>query len=172
MPYPFIKRFQKHVTIEIPKNRPITISNTGSGITIVNHPQKKRMQGYANISLTGSDVDFTNPSKTDIDEKIDAALSKLHIVNDKVKGNEEKNVRNMMSSRNKRGPSRTYFLNSPELDGQFDYLRSRLQNIHDIPIDKIHRRQVNKQFKQMGYKRGIGNDPVQQIGELTTDNPV
>lgn len=172
MPNPFIKRFQKHVTIKVPTDRSITIVNTGSGVTLVSHPKKRNNAGYANISLTASDIDLTNPNKTDMDEKIEATLSRLKVINDNVKGNEEKNVGKMISSKEKRGPSLTYFMDSPQLDGQYDYLKSRLVKVHDVMLDKVHRKQVNNTFKQMGFKRGIGREQVHQIGELYSDNPV
>lgn len=172
---PFIKRYQKHVTIKIPTQTEnnLTVLRTPAGVSLMSHPLTRQNKGYANISLLASDIQLPYSNQSDMHEKIDQVLSSLNIVNDNVKGNEEKNVKEMKSSKNKHGPSREYYLDSPELDGEYDYLKSRLTDIHKVRLTKEEIRHKNKIFEMMGYKRGLNErQRVFKQGELYSDNAV
>ena len=144
------------------------ILRTPFGISTIAHPRKEKE--YSNIGLLASDVQVYDENK-DIKEKIDETLARLNVINDKVTGHDERNVRIMKSSKNKHGPSREYFLDSPELDGQNDYLRSRLTDIHKTILPKPEVRRINKIYENMGFKRGLNeNKRVHLQGELYTDN--
>jgi hypothetical protein len=175
MPTQRIKRFQKHVTITIPtkSQERIQILRTPPGVSLVSHPLSRQNKGYANISLLASDIQVPYPTHIDMDEKIDKVLADLHVVNDNVKGKEEPNIRRMKSSKNKHGPSREYYLDSPELDGENDYLKSRLTDVHSVRLTKEQIRHKNQIFKMMGYNRGLNErQRVFKQGELYSDNAV
>jgi hypothetical protein len=174
MPTPRIKRYQKHVTIKLKseQEKAIDILRTPPGISFIAHPLKNQNKGYANVGLLASDVQVYDENK-DVKEKIDETLARMNVINDNVTGKDEKNVRIMKSSHNKHGPSREYFLDSPELDGQNDYLRSRLIDIHKTILPKQEVRRINKIYESMGYKRGLNeNKRIHYQGELYSDNPV
>jgi len=172
---PFIKRYQKHVTIKIPREEQnkLKILRTPPGVSVMSHPLSRQNKGYANISLLTSDIQLPYKNQNDMDEKIDQILSQLNVVNDNVKGNEEKNIKQMQSSKNKHGPSREYYLDSPELDGEHDYIKSRLTDIHSVKLTKEEIRHKNKIFETMGYKRGLNErQRVFKQGELYSDNAI
>jgi hypothetical protein len=175
MPTPFIRRYQKHVTIKLSKKDKITIIRPHKGVTIHTHPldeSNKKNPEYANISLTSSDIFGMYQNRNDMNEKIDQCLSSLNIVNDKV----EDNISRTMTdpNKNKRGPCNLFYFESPELDGQYDHLRSKLIKVRRQMVSKEEVKRVNDIFiNKMGFPHGLPENQDSQImGELYSTNSV
>lgn len=107
-----------------------------------------------------------------MNEKIEQVLSSLNVINDRV----DDNIAKIMTdpNRNKRGPCNLFYFESPELDGQYDHLRSRLIKIRRQRISKEEVRRVNDIFiNKMGYPHGLPeNQDTQVMGELYSTNSV
>lgn len=175
MPSPFIRRYQKHVTIKLKKGEKITIIRPARGISLVAHPlseaDQKRPE-YANISLVASDVLGMHHNRSDMNEKIDQVLSSLNVINDNASDDISKAMTD--PNKNKRGPSNLFYFESPELDGEFDYLRSKLIKIRRQRISREEVKQANDTFiNKMGYTHGLPeNQDTQVMGELYSTNSV
>jgi hypothetical protein len=172
MPTPFVRRYQKHVTIKLRKGERITIIRPPKGVSVMSHPldeSNKQNPEYANLSFLADDT--LGMHRSDMHEKIDEVLSSLNIVDDRVTN---ENIKKMSSSREKRGPCNLYFYESPQLDGEFDYLRSQLVKIRHQYIPKEQIKQVNDIFtNKLGYDHGIAENKSHHImGELYSTNNV
>ena len=171
-----IRRYQKHVTIKLSRNSDkITIVQTPKGVSLHGHPldeANKRNPEYANISLTSSDIFGMYHNRNDMDEKIDRVLSSLKVVNDKV--NDEISKTMTDPNKNKRGPCNLFYYDSPELDGEYDYLRSKLIKLRRQRIKREEIRRINDIFiNKMGFPHGLPENQDSQImGELYSTNSV
>lgn len=175
MPTPFIKRYQKHVTIKLKKGEKIQIVSTPKGVSLLAHPldeANRRNPEYANISLMASDVLGVHRNRNDMDEKIDQVLSSLNIVNDNVKDSTTEQMTD--PNRHKRGTANLYFYESPELDGEYDYIRSKLIKVRNQHVPKEEIKRVNDIFiNKLGYDHGLAENTDRHImGELYSDNNV
>ena len=170
MPIPFIRQYQKNVTIKLKKGEKITIIRPPKGVSVLSHPldeSNKRNPEYANLSFLADDT--LGMHRNDMHEKIDQVLSSLKIVDDKVT---DDITNKMTNSREKRGPSNLYFYESPQLDGEFDYLRSQLVKIRSQYIPKSQTKHVNDiLINKLGYDHGLSEDQTHHVvGELYSNN--
>jgi hypothetical protein len=171
MPSPFVRRYQKHVTIKLKKGEKITIIRPPKGVSIMSHPldeANKKNPEYANLSFLADD---TLVHRNDMHQKIDQVLSELNIVDDRAT---DEITRKMTSSKEKRGPCNLYFYESPQLDGEFDYLRSQLVKIRNQYIPKDQIKQVNNiLINKLHYDHGLAENQSHHImGELYSTNNV
>jgi hypothetical protein len=170
-----VRRYQKHVTIRLSKNGKVTIVRPNKGVSVIAHPldeSNKKKPEYANISLTASDILGMHHNRNDMNEKIDQVLSSLNIVNDKANDDVSKAMTD--PTKNKRGPSNLFYFESPELDGQYDYLRSKLVKVRRQHVPKEEVRFVNDIFiNRLGFAHGLPeNQDTQIMGELYSTNSV
>ena len=159
------------MTIKLKKGEKITIIRPPKGVSVMSHPldeANKKNPEYANLSFLADD---TTIGRNDMHEKIDQVLSSLKIVDDKVTND---NIKRMSSSREKRGPCNLYFYESPQLDGENDYLRSQLVKIRNQYIPKDQIKQVNDIFiNKLNYDHGLPENKTHHVmGELYSSNNV
>jgi hypothetical protein len=175
MPTPFVRRYQKHVTIKLNKNDKITIIRPKQGVSLIVHPlteENKQTPEYANISLLASDVLATHPALNDMNEKIDECLSKLQVVNDNTRSEISDKMKD--PDKNKRGTANLYYYDSPELDGENDHLRSKLVKIRKKELSKQEVKHVNDLFiNKFKFPHGLNESNKDHVmGELYSTNNV
>ncbi len=159
------------MTIKLKKGEKITIIRPPKGVSIMSHPldeANKKNPEYANLSFLADD---TLVHRNDMHQKIDQVLSELNIVDDRAT---DEITRKMTSSKEKRGPCNLYFYESPQLDGEFDYLRSQLVKIRNQYIPKDQIKQVNNiLINKLHYDHGLAENQSHHImGELYSTNNV